>query len=70
MKAPQLKAIFPLEIAAEFKTGRGTVCTLTSSSPKAPGSLLKSNSSAVLAAVAGTTNCRLVQPKAFRLVRA
>ena len=68
--ASHVKVMALCVTATDLKTGAGTGSTVTSSNPNAPGRSLKSNSKVVPALVAGTTNTRLVQPKAGRLVSA
>ena len=68
MNASQLSKILPSESNAEFKIGAGSAYTVTSSRPKAPGVLLKSNSSVPLVLAEEIMNCMLVQPNAGRSV--
>src|SRR5579862_3001650 len=59
--ALQLKEILPPETTVELRIGTGTVCTVTSSRPNAPGVLLNSNCSVPLVPADETIYCMFVQ---------
>src|ERR1700739_411090 len=62
--------MLPPATAVEYRLGAGTVCTVTSSSPNAPGVLLKSNSNVPLVPAEETRYCMFVQPNTARFVPA